>query len=171
MSAALLLERLVARTPPVEATVAGLVAACGDYYRLVHGRGPDASDVDDVFAAGVAGIPREDVHAYLFRERPDAVGYAGLVLGWKRPGQSMIGMLALDPARRGKGTGRAAAHALEAVARASPHGDSMRIGVVETNTPALAFWHAPGYRETGERPVRPEFTAPIVILEKSLDGP
>lgn len=170
MKAGVRLERLVGRTPEAEAAVARLVAACGDYYRLVNGREPGASDIDDVFSFDVPGIPGEDIHGYLVYDGEDAVGFAGMILGWKRPGQSMIGMLAVHPARRGKGTGRAAAQSLEAVARASPHGRSLRIGVVESNARALDFWHALGYRETGERPVRPEFTAPIVILEKALDA-
>ena len=170
MSTAVRLERLTARTPAAEATVARRVEACRDYYQLVSGRPPNAADVDDIFAAEVPGIAREDIHAYLVVDGGVAVGYAGLLLGWKRPGQSMIGLLAVDPAHRGRGTGRAAVAALERVARASPHGQSLRIGVVEANAAGLRFWHALGFRETGERRDLEGYTAPIVLLEKALDA-
>ena len=46
----------------------------------------------------------------------------------------------------------------------------MRIGIVETNVPAFGFWHAMGYRETGELRPLDGVRAPVVILEKDFDG-
>ena len=162
------LQPLAERTPANERLVERLLAGCEDYYRLAYGRAPRASDVDEVFGTEVPGIAREDVHAWIVSANGAPAGFAGLVCGWKRPGQSMIGILALDARLRRQGTGRAAVAALEAFARGTPHGHSMRIGIVATNTPAFGFWHALGYRETGERRTLEDLAAPVVILEKDL---
>jgi len=82
----------------------------------------------------------------------------------------MIGFLAVSDRERGRGYARVACAALEAIARASPHGTSMRIGIVETNTPAFGFWHHLGFVETGERKTLEEFTGDVILLEKALDG-
>ena len=164
------LRPLAERTPAEERLVERLVAGCEDYYRLAYGRAPRASDVDEVFGAEIPGVAREDTHAWIVAANGEPAGFAGLVSGWKRPGQSMIGILALDARLRRQGTGRAAVAALEAFARGTPHGRSMRIGIVETNTPAFAFWHAVGYRENGERRSLDALAAPVVILEKDLHG-
>jgi len=164
------LRPLVARTAEDERLVERLLEGCEDYYRRVHGRAPCAHDVDEVFGTPVAGLPAESVRAWIVERRGEAVGLAGLLSGWKRPGQSMIGLLAIDARQRRRGTGRSAVEALEAFARSTHDGRSMRIGIVETNAPAFDFWHALGYRETGERRELEDFTAPVVILEKDLDG-
>jgi hypothetical protein len=44
----------------------------------------------------------------------------------------------------------------------------IRIGIVETNVPAFAFWHALGFRETGERRAIEGFRGDVVLLEKAL---
>ena len=170
MSARVRLRPLEARTPEAVALVRRLVAGCDDYYRLVHGRAPGEEDVDDVFGAAVPGVGPGDIHSWIVEVEGEPAGYAGLLSGWKRPGQSMIGMLALDARHRRRGAGRAAVAALEDFARATPHGRSMRIGIVETNAAAFAFWRALGYRETGERRALEGFVAPIVLLEKALDA-
>lgn len=164
------LERVHERTPALEAEVMRVMQDCGDYYGLVHGRAAGADDLDEFFSADVPGIAPGDIRAYTIRDSDAVVGCAGLVLGWKRAGQSMIGLLLVGGPHRRQGTGREAATALEDVARASPHGRSMRIGIVETNVPAFGFWRALGYRETGELRSLDGVAAPIVILEKDLHG-
>ena len=164
------LERFAARTPRLEADLAIVMAECADYYRVVHGRDADARDLDEFLDVAVPGIPASDIHAYGLFDDDRLVGFAGLILGWKRPGQSMIGILAVSAAHRGRGIGRAAVAALERIARASPHGGSMRIGIVETNGPAFGFWHALGFLETGERRALEGYSGEVVLLEKALDG-
>ena len=168
MSGAVRLERLERRTPAVDAAVAGVMSGCGDYYQAVYGRAANDGDVHDFFHVEVPGIARQDVHCYAVHAKEGMVGVAGMILGWKRPGQSMIGFLAIADRHRGRGYGRAAAEALERIARATPHGSSMRIGIVETNTPAFGFWHAMGFVETGERRAIEEFRGDVILLEKPL---
>ncbi len=157
-------------TPAAHADVARVMDECADYYRSVQGRAADPREVDDFFRFSVPGIPPEDVRAYGLYAPAGIVGLASIVLGWKRPGQSMIGLLAVSQRRRGKGYARAGYEALEALARDSPHGRSLRIGIVETNASAFGFWHRLGFRETGERRRLDEFIAEVVILEKELGG-
>lgn len=113
-------------------------------------------------------MPPEDVRAYGIYAQSRIVGLASIALGWKRPGQAMIGLLLVSERQRGRGYGRVAYDALEAIARASPHGRSLRIGIVEANVVAFGFWRHLGFREIGERHKLEEFTTDVVILEKAL---
>ena len=157
-------------TPARRMEVARVMSECEDYYRSVQGRLAGPGEVESFFHAEVPGIPPEDVRSYGIHADGELVGLASMVLGWKRPGQSMIGLLAVSDRHRGKGYARTACVALEAIARASPHGTSMRIGIVETNVPAFAFWHHFGFVETGERKALEEFVADVILLEKALHG-
>lgn len=170
MGAAIELVEMRAATPAAFAEVALVMDECGEYYRLVHGRAADRAEVEGFFRFEVPGLPPEDVRGYAIYAQSRIVGLASLALGWKRPGQTMIGLLAVSERHRGRGYARAAYDALESIARASPHGRSLRIGVVETNATAFGFWRHLGFREIGERHKLEEFLAEVVILEKALDG-
>ncbi|APV51042.1 hypothetical protein BWI17_15930 [Betaproteobacteria bacterium GR16-43] len=158
------------RTDEAFAGVERVMRECGDYYQLVQGHAADRAEAEEFFHFDVPGVPPENARAYGIHAGGQLVGLASLLLGWKRPGQSMIGFLAIGAPHRGKGYARAAYDALEAVARASPHGTSLRIGIVETNDPAFAFWHRLGFVETGERRALDEYVADVILLEKTLDG-
>jgi ribosomal protein S18 acetylase RimI-like enzyme len=157
-------------TPEARADVARVMRECEAYYRAVQGRPADDHEVDDFFRFEVPGVPPENARAFGVRVDGAVVGLASLLLGWKRPGQSMIGFLAISDRHRGHGYARAAYDALEAVARASPHGQSLRIGIVETNAQAFGFWHHLGFVETGERRQLDDFVADVILLEKALDA-
>jgi len=157
-------------TPAREAEVARVMAECADYYQAVQGRQAGPEEVHDFFHAEVPGIAPQDVRSYGIYSGGRIVGLASLVLGWKRPGQSMIGFLAVSDRERGRGYARAACAELESIARSSPHGTSMRIGIVETNSAAFGFWHHLGFVETGERKTLEAFTGDVILLEKALDG-
>jgi ribosomal protein S18 acetylase RimI-like enzyme len=170
MGAAIELVEMREPTPEAVQDVARVMAECEAYYRAVQGHPADPSEVESFFKFEVPGIAPEDVRAYGIRVDGRTVGLASMVLGWKRPGQSMIGLLAVADRHRGRGYARAAFDALAAVARASPHGQSLRIGVVESNAQAFGFWHHLGFVETGERKCLADFVAEVVLLEKPLDG-
>ncbi len=157
-------------TPDALRAVATVMGECEAYYRAVHGRPACRSDIDAFFQFNVPGLPEEDVRAYTILADGSTVGIAGLALGWKRPGQSMLGLLAISERHRGRGYARAAYDRLEAIARASPHGTSLRIGVVETNEGAFSFWRHLGFRETGERKRLEEYVADVILLEKAIGG-
>lgn len=164
------LVRVREATPQARAGVAAVMRECEDYYRRVQGHPADEKEVDGFFRFEVPGVPPEDGHAYLVYANGAPVGIASLLLGWKRPGQSMVGLLEIAAPHRGQGLGRATYEALEAIARASPHGTSMRIGIVQTNADAFPFWRRLGFRENGEVKRLDDYVADIVILEKDLGG-
>jgi len=155
-------------TPQWRADVARVMGQCADYYRAVHGKPSTEQDVDDFFHDGAPGLPPGSERRYAIRAGGAIVGLAHLALGWKRPGQSLIGLLLVAAESRGRGYARAAGEALEAVARATPHGTSLRIGIVETNAGAFGFWRRLGFTEIGERHRVEGFAGEVVILEKSL---
>ena len=56
-----------------------------------------------------------------------------------------------------------------AARRPWPEIDCLRLGVVVSNTAALAFWRKLGYRETGEvKPPQPGIVAELQVFEKPL---
>ena len=136
------------RTDEAFAGVERVMRECGDYYQLVQGHAADRAEAEAFFHFDVPGVPPGNARAYGIFAGGQIIGLASLLLGWKRPGQSMIGFLAI----------------------AASHGTSLRIGIVETNDPAFAFWHRLGFVETGERRALDEYVADVILLEKSLDG-
>lgn len=140
------------------------------YYRTCQGRTATNEDVRHFFAKVVPGLEPGNERSYGIYAGYEIVGLAHLALGWKRPGQSMVGLLLVSERHQNRGHARSAYAQLEAIARASSHGTSMRIGVCEANAPAFGFWRHLGFREIGERHVVAELTSDVLILEKDL-GP
>jgi ribosomal protein S18 acetylase RimI-like enzyme len=75
-------------------------------------------------------------------------------------------LLAEDWQRRG--IGRAFAALVESRIASWPEIVRFRIGVVASNSGALAFWRKLGYRETGEVKTNPEFVREVIVLEKPV---
>ena len=116
---------------------------------------PPGYSEDDHFAFGIA------VNGVI-------AGAATILRGWKRPDQSIVGLLLLAEKYQGQGIGATAYGLLEDVIRGWPGMRSVRIGVNELNAPAFPFWHKMGFRENGERHRLDKFVGDIIILEKPL---
>lgn len=87
---------------------------------------------------------------------------------WWIPPEAQLANLAVEPALRGRGLGRALLERL--MARAVAEGG--RLATLEvrlSNTPALALYRRLGFRETGRRPRFYEGTETAVLMEKTLD--
>jgi len=78
------------------------------------------------------------------------VGVVDLLRGYPTPDTGFIGLLALDPAVRGRGLGRQA-EALIVKRLGTP---KVRLAVNFVNPQAKGFWQACGYRVIAERPLR-----------------
>ena len=138
------------------------------YYRTCNGRTANAGDAQRFFTKVVPGLEPCNERSYGIYTGYRLVGLAHLAIGWKRPGQSMVGLLLVSERCQNRGHGGAAYAQLEGIVRASPHGASMRIGVCEANVPAFGFWRRLGFGENGERYTVEDLTSDVVILEKDL---
>jgi GNAT superfamily N-acetyltransferase len=138
------------------------------YYRACHGRLASTGDARRFFTKVVPGLAPGDERSYGIYAGYGLVGLAHLAIGWKRPGQSMIGLLLVSERHQNQGHAGSAYAQLEDIVRASPHGASLRIGVCEGNAPAFGFWRHLGFRENGERYKVEDLTTDVLILEKEL---
>ena len=102
------------------------------------------------------------------RATPDPAGFA---LGRAAADEAELLTLAVDPAARRSGIGRALLAGFEREARARG-ATSVFLEVAEDNAPALALYHAAGWEEAGRRPgyyPRPGSTpASALILRKAF---
>lgn len=71
----------------------------------------------------------------------------GFAIGRSVAGEAELITIAVDPAARRQGTGRALLAAFEAKANA----DHLFLEVAADNTPAIALYRSAGWRETGRR--------------------
>ncbi len=155
--------------PETRDAVARLFDSCKDYFLLVEGHVPSTNQVEDFFTGVPDGFTPDDLMLHAVVLDHEWVGVTSVLKGWNRVDKCMLGLMLLGPQARGKGAGRAALSAIESVVCACQSFKVLRVGVVETNTGALAFWRKMGFVETGEVKSRPEFVAPIIIFEKNLE--
>jgi GNAT superfamily N-acetyltransferase len=135
-----------------------------DYFVLVTGAPAPPEE-----AAGLwDGLPPDSdpaklsVHAIC---EPETVGVAAVLRDWPRRGTWLIGLLLLEPAARGRGLGARVVAQVEARARAAA-GDRLRVAVIESNAPGLAFW-----RRLGFTPVPPSRGSSALAFERAIAAP
>ena len=111
-----------------------------------------------------------------------AVDDDGAVVGTAKTGPNQPGpgshvataSFAVDPARAGRGTGRALGEHVLELARAQGYSAMQFNAVVQTNTRAVALWHALGFRTVGVVP--DAFTLPdgattgLHVMHRRLEG-
>lgn len=155
------------------AAVAELFAATPDYAARLSGRGPTEADVRELFESRPPGVDADAKVVLGWFEGGELVGVADLVRGFPRTGVAYVGLLLVRGDRQGRGTGRALHEDLVRLARRWG-ATTMRLGVVAANAAgAEPFWHACGYRPTGEvRPYETEGVRSVVTLwERPVGSP
>lgn len=145
-----------------------VVLAAPRYSQAVAGKLPSVEDVPQMFAGLPPGYGSSDQFFFGIYLGERMIGCTDVLRGWKHPKQSMIGLLLFDESFQGHGYGRQACGMIEDIVRSWEGMESLRVGVIETNTQAHAFWRKMGFRETGERRKSDEFIAETIILEKPL---
>jgi GNAT superfamily N-acetyltransferase len=139
------------------------------YFQTVTGAPPRGALAQATFTA----LPREKTYTDKFvwgLYCGDAmIGCADVIRGYPVAEKAVIGLLLLAEPWQRRGLGRALAALIEQAIATWPEISVLRIGVVATNTGALAFWRKNGYVETGEvKPVTSGFVADTIVLEKPL---
>lgn len=128
------------------AAVAGLYARAADYVRLESGADPDEATVSAFFTGTPpGGDPAASAKLGLFDADGALAGIADLGFGFPEPDDAFLGLLLLDPARRGHGLGPLLLAA--AIARARARGaPRLLVAVLDANPRGRAFWEREGFR-------------------------
>ena len=146
-----------------------VLEAAPAYFETVTGLPPGHAEAQSTFTALPPGKDYDDKRVWGLHAGERMIGCADVVRGYPVRDKAIIGLLLLAQDWQRRGLGRAFALLIEKVIADWPEIATLRIGVVDRNTGALAFWRKLGYVETGEvkRAVTP-FVGDVIVLEKPL---
>jgi GNAT superfamily N-acetyltransferase len=123
-----------------------------EYWLLVHGHPPAPGEAAEGFDFTPPEMPYSVLPVWLIRDRASRrlVGDLWIATDLMAPGVSHLGFFMVETARHGSGFAAELHAAYEAWA-ASAGARWLRLGVVESNLRALAFWQRMGYVEVRQR--------------------
>ncbi len=138
-------------TPEDMPALQALLECSADYYNLIenHAPGPDAaiSLVND----GPPGWGMENkILIGIFSQGGTLVAVLEGMRHYPRQNIFWIGLLLVDPSRRGQGLGERIMTGFEGWAR-SQGARQIRLGVVDVNKKALRFWQRIGFEQVGKK--------------------
>jgi diamine N-acetyltransferase len=168
-SAAPLTLRLLTGNADEMAALQHVLEAAPAYFHTVTGLPPGPAEAQSTFTALPPGKDYDDKRVWGLYARNDMIGCADVIRGYPVRDKAVIGLLLLAEHWQRRGFGRAFALLVEQVIAAWPEITTLRVGIVEQNVGALAFWRKLGYAETGEvKSADQSFVGKVVVLEKSL---
>lgn len=125
--------------------VLDLCRRAGDYFLMESGASPDQSTVTAFFEDRPPGCAPEDSQKLGNRDADGRIwGIADLAFGYPEAADAYIGLLLVDPARRGAGLGARMLRALESLAR-ERGASRMLVAVLDVNHRGRAFWEREGF--------------------------
>jgi len=145
-----------------------VLEAAPAYFETVTGLPPGNAEAQSTFTALPPGKGYEDKRVWGLYAGEQMVGCADVIRGYPVREKAVIGLLLLAERWQRRGLGRAFARLIEQVIAGWPEISTLRLGVVERNTGALAFWRKLGYVETGDIKNDQAFAGNVVVLEKAL---
>jgi GNAT superfamily N-acetyltransferase len=145
---------VIFKTPGYKAAILGnedvavlqdLLLKASDYNLLVTGKPPSPNAARELLADFPPGKTLDDKLALgIFEDGEVLVGVMDIVRDYPESGVWWIGLLLLDPAKRGHGLGEALYHSFERWA-AQTGAVEIGLGVVEKNVLAVRFWKRLGF--------------------------
>ncbi len=139
------------------------------YFDVVTGLPPGSAEAQSTFTALPPGKAYDDKRVWGLYYGHQMIGCADVIRGYPVREKALIGLLLLAEPWQRRGFGRAFALLIEKVIAAWSEIETLRLGVVETNAVALAFWKKMGYAETGEvKRTDASHVADTIVLEKPL---
>lgn len=126
--------------------IAALFARCSDHFLLQDGVEADPSDAVALFRDVPTGKSATDQTIFGWRDDSGLYAVAAMLRDYPEDGVWYLGLLLLDPRRRGQGVGRALHEALvrHVIGKGARE---FRLAVIEANVGAERFWRSLGYRE------------------------
>ncbi len=143
---------LAALSPTEEPLVKALCERCADYIELVAGLPPSPELARDLYTLLPAGKGYEDkILIGIFAGPAELVGLLDAVRDYPTQGVWFLGLLLLEPARRGQGLGEKIYRTFEGWAK-TLGAQSIRLSVAQQNEKASRFWQRLGFEEIERRP-------------------
>ena len=144
--------RLATLSPTEEPLVQALLERCADYIELVAGLSPSPELTHDLYTLLPAGKGDEDkILLGIFAGPGELVGLLDAVRDYPAHGVWFLGLLLLEPARRGQGLGEKIYRAFEQWAKIL-EAQSICLSVAQQNEQAYRFWQRLGFEEIERRP-------------------
>ena len=146
-----------------------VLQAAPTYFHTVTGLPPGPAEAQSTFSALPPGKGYDDKRVWGLYAGDDMIGCADVIRGYPARDKAVIGLLLLAENWQRRSFGRAFALLVEQMIAVWPEITTLRVGVVEQNVGALAFWRKLGYVETGEvKAAGQAYLARVVVLEKPL---
>jgi ribosomal protein S18 acetylase RimI-like enzyme len=125
---------------------------CADYIELLTGLPPGPAEAQSLFIGLPEGKDYDDkLLMGIFDRSNHLIGVLDVIRNYPDPGVWHVGLMMLEPERRGQGLGEKLYRAFEgwAAAAGAAH---IRLGVVEHNERAYRFWQRMGFETVERRP-------------------
>jgi RimJ/RimL family protein N-acetyltransferase len=129
--------------------VARLCEKCSDYYMLSGGDLPSKEDIDTMFTDLPPNKNLEDKFLLGVYESDELVGMVDIIKNFPTIGEWSLGLMLIDPDKRGSGLGEIIHKTLIGWAK-DLGAKTFRIGVIENNQKAFKFWSNLGYTKIKE---------------------
>jgi RimJ/RimL family protein N-acetyltransferase len=168
-SAAPLMLRLLTGKADEMAALQHVLESSPAYFHTITGLPPGPAEAQSTFTALPRGKGYDDKRVWGLYAGDDMIGCADVIRGYPVRDKAIIGLLLLAEPWQHRGFGRAFALLVEQMIAAWPEITTLRIGVIEQNVGALAFWRKLGYIENGEvKSTDRSYAGKVVVLEKPL---
>jgi GNAT superfamily N-acetyltransferase len=158
--------------PDDTAALQALLERSADYSELVTGAPPGPSEALSLLQDCPEGKTTDDkVVIGFFTDQGHLVGVLDAVRDYPGPRVWFLGLLLLDPDYRNKGLGERTYRAFERWA-GQQGARRIRVGVVEANQRAYAFWERMGFAPAERRPPRRygNLEHVVIVMERAVGG-
>ncbi|MCY4336380.1 MAG: GNAT family N-acetyltransferase [Litoreibacter sp.] len=127
------------------ARVLNCAERCRDYILMETGREPDATWVTGFFNDAPPDRGADDILSMGIEEPDGALsGLLGIAPGYESASEWYLGLLLIDPAKRGQGIGATVLREVVKLAKSSG-AESLKVAVLSANTDGLRFWQRHGF--------------------------
>lgn len=142
--------RPLGNTPRGAALLQRVVEAAPRFAQLLSGAAPGPHEGEEILSLLPDGKTADDKFVYAVELDGVCIGCVDLIRGYPDAQTAHIGLLLLAQAYEGCGLGSASLARIETLVHAWPECSRLRVGIVERNARALAFWTRHGFAPTGE---------------------
>jgi ribosomal protein S18 acetylase RimI-like enzyme len=150
------------------AALNAMMLASPSHLLLTQRRLPSINEGTKLFSALPPGTRREDKFLWCGWQDRRVVACIEIIRHWPARDVAYVGLLLVDEAQRRRGIGTETLDAARQVARGWSSVRRLQLAVAENNAGAIAFWRHAGFRSTGVREQRPDFTAALMVMERPL---
>ena len=131
-----------------------LAELCTDYYQLTSGLPPGPAESQSFFIALPPSFGYDSKHLMgIYAGNNSLIGVVDIIANYKEPGEWTLGLLMLAPEHRNNGLGTSVFTELQKWAQ-EQGAHTIRIGVMEDNTAAVAFWTKLGFTLSESKPMK-----------------